>query len=387
MIARSEQLVVDTTGAAVHPDDQLVRRWLSARRVFISSAMADTADERRAVADAVRDVGATPVWFEDFGGREADAEAAYTEEVDRSHIYLGIFKEQYGRQLPSGYSATQTEYLRATERGLRISLWSATDAPGREGHLVRFLRDVEGFHVVGRFRDAGDLASRVRRRLEEIAAEELCPWVKLGPWVFRADRVEDAGGTVEIAARPGAEVARALQEHSDQPFGSSSTVRFAYEDRVVGGQLNGVQRTVEAGTGTRFVIRLDRCQPAQGSSGRFGTAGLSADDLVEARLRALFFHEPLPAALTQFGGILDVGLSEPALQTVFLLSEEIVRPVARVVISDGLVGSGCASAIILLELGTRMGDRRPMRLEWIEPRTHTDQRPASRCIAGTWQPR
>ena len=143
--------IIDIAGAAAGPDEQLVRRWLSNQRAFISSAMADTSDERGAVAEAVSALGATPVWFEDFGGRESDAEEAYTEEVDRSHIYIGIFHEQYGRQLASGYSATQTEYIRAVDRGLRISLWAASDAARREGHLVRFIRDLQPFRVIGSY--------------------------------------------------------------------------------------------------------------------------------------------------------------------------------------------------------------------------------------------
>jgi hypothetical protein len=36
----------------------------------------------------------------------------------------------------------------------------------------------------------------VRRRLHELAAEALSPWVKLGEDVFRADLINDEGGTV-----------------------------------------------------------------------------------------------------------------------------------------------------------------------------------------------
>lgn len=58
--------------------------------------------------------------FERFGGREDDAEAAYTHEVASCSIYFGILGRRYGRQLPSRFSATHTEYLAAEQRGLRM---------------------------------------------------------------------------------------------------------------------------------------------------------------------------------------------------------------------------------------------------------------------------
>jgi len=42
------------------------------------------------------------------------------------------------------------------------------------------------------------LRAGVRRRLEQLAAEALSPWIKLGDYVFRADEIVDAGNTVTI---------------------------------------------------------------------------------------------------------------------------------------------------------------------------------------------
>lgn len=193
MINRNERLVIDVAGIAARPDDDRLRTWLSVQRVFISSPMDDTRDDRAAVAAAIEALGATPIWFEEFGGRDADPTAAYTDEVDRSSIYLALLRERYGKMLPSGYSATHVEYIQARDRGLRISIWVAEDAANRDGHLVRFIEDAHVFHVTGRFRSAAELADKATRRLQEIAAEELSPWVKLGGLVFRADRITDSG--------------------------------------------------------------------------------------------------------------------------------------------------------------------------------------------------
>ncbi len=80
--------------------------------------MSELPNERRAVADAVRAVGATPVMFEQFGGRDGDAEDAYLAEVETSDIYITVLGQRYGKPLPSRFSATHAEYLHAEERGL-----------------------------------------------------------------------------------------------------------------------------------------------------------------------------------------------------------------------------------------------------------------------------
>jgi hypothetical protein len=208
--------------------------------------------------------------------------------------------------------------------------------------------------------------------------------VKLGPLIFRADRVTESAGSVQISARPGAAVSQALQERSDQPYGSAS-IRVAYENRVLTGQLRGIDRTVEAGSGAHVDIHIEGCEPARPNTSRFGTGGLSPDDIVDRSLRNIFFGESVPDSLATLGGVVDVGLAPDDLTAVFALSEEIVRPVARLVISDGLVGSGNASAITHLDLGTRNADSRPMRLEWIEPRVYSNAVPGGRSVEGIWR--
>lgn len=114
--------------------------------MFISSAMADTAAERRAVAEALVAEGAQPVWFEEFGG-DANAEEAHLTEVDFSTIYVGIASKQYGRpNPPHGDSATEIEYLRARETGKRVAFYVAQDSAAREWHLSRFIERVR-FHT------------------------------------------------------------------------------------------------------------------------------------------------------------------------------------------------------------------------------------------------
>lgn len=121
-----EPLIIDRAAAAARLSREQVREWAADKRVFISSVMEGLEDERCAVAQAIREIGAEGAWFEEFGARDQDPEQAYLNEVDLSDVYIGILGSRYGGQdRATGYSATHAEYLRAVERGLRISVWGA----------------------------------------------------------------------------------------------------------------------------------------------------------------------------------------------------------------------------------------------------------------------
>jgi len=192
-------VIIDHTAAARTPDPERVRDWLAGQRIFISSAMADTGDERCQVAAAIEVEGARPVRFE-LLGRDAGAQEAYLSGVDISTIYVGILNELCGRIDATGFSATEAEYSRARERGHRIGIFLSTDAPRREGHLRQFIDRIRVFITTENYSTPDDLALRVRRRLHELAAEALSPWVKLDDLVFRADQIVDRGTAMERAA-------------------------------------------------------------------------------------------------------------------------------------------------------------------------------------------
>src|SRR5271169_3115705 len=149
-------LLVDRSAAAEIPSPKAVHEWASDKRVFISSVMSELGPERQAAAGAARAVGARPVLFEDFGGRDADPEEAYLAEVESSDIYIGILGRQYGRPLKTRFSATHAEYQHAEQQGLRIAVWAlATNE--REGHEQSFLDEVRTFHVAPEFSSAANL--------------------------------------------------------------------------------------------------------------------------------------------------------------------------------------------------------------------------------------
>jgi uncharacterized protein DUF4062 len=374
-------VIIDTTAAARRADPERARQWLTDQRVFISSAMDDTAEERLRVVAAVEEEGARPLWFEEFG-RDADPEEAYLSEVDLSTIYVGILNELYGRLLSTGFSATEAEYERARNAGKRVAVYTAASAPGREGHLNRFIDRVRTFVVTENYADVEDLVRRVRRRLRELADEAVAPWIKLGDLVFRADEIDDAGDSVTVRARTSDEIAYRLETIRDQQYGRSR-LRFVYRARVVEGDLSGFRRTIRAGGVDEITIELTQVSAPRGDAMRAGTSGHSADDLVERGMRALFLGEPLPEQFGMVGFMAETGINADELREAFALSNEIAPAVARLVVADGLVGSGHARRVTSFELGPRVGDRRRVAVEWEVPQPLGNE-PARRSLEGEW---
>jgi hypothetical protein len=378
-------LTVDLTAAARRADPEGVREWLSAQRIFISSAMVDTVDERRAAAAAIEEEGARPVWFEEFG-RDADAEEAYLTEVDSATIYIAILNQVYGRQhRTSGYSATETEYHRAREGGKRVVIFVADDGSAREGHLIRFINDrLRVFLTTENYSDTDDLVRRVRRRLHDLAAEGLSPWVKLGDMVFRADEiVEDAANAV-ISFQTNDDIAYRIGALRDQQYGSRQ-LRLTYESRVVNGELTDVRRTVRAGGRSEMQITLSRLQLPGVNQMRAGTSGYSADDLTEVGLKHQLFGEPIPDQFAMMG-LAGTGLDDGDLRQCFDLPNEVAEGVTRLVFVEGLVGDGRASRLTRFQLGPKTQGSRRLLLEWEEPNIYRDQPPRRRTVVGDWVP-
>jgi hypothetical protein len=378
-------LTIDMTAAARRADPERLRDWLNAQRVFISSAMGDTADERRAVAAAIEETGARAVWFEEFG-RDADAEEAYLTEVDSSTIYVAILNTIYGRQSSStGYSATEAEYHRAREGGKRVVVFVAEDGGEREGHLTRFINDrLRVFITTENYRDTPDLVNRVRRRLNDLAAEALSPWVKLGDLVFRADEIVEDATTAVISLQTNDEIAYRIGALRDQQYGRRQ-LRLTYETRVIDGELTDVRRTVRAGGRSELRVTLSRLALPNPNQMRAGTSGLGAEDLVEAGLRYQFFGDALPDHVAMIG-LAATGLDDDELRQCFDLPNEVAEGVTRIVIAGALVGSGRASRVMRLHLSPKMQGSRRLLLEYEEPGVYSDRLPQQRTISGDWAP-
>lgn len=74
------------------------------------------------------------------------------------------------------------------------------------------------------------------------------------------------------------------------------------------------------------------------------------------------------------------GIDRDDLRQCFDLPNEIAEPITRLVVSDGVVGSGHAARVTAFALGPRAGDRRRIALEWEEPRVYSNVAPQRRLV-------
>jgi hypothetical protein len=68
-------------------------------RVFVSSTLAELADERGAVHEAIERLQLTPVMFE-LGARPHPPRNLYRAYREQSHIFVGIYWQRYGWVAP-----------------------------------------------------------------------------------------------------------------------------------------------------------------------------------------------------------------------------------------------------------------------------------------------
>ena len=81
------------TGALIRTPDQRLR-------VFVSSTLAELAEERAAVRKAIERLQLTPVLFE-FGARPHPPRKLYRAYLEQSQIFIGIYWQRYGGWRPT----------------------------------------------------------------------------------------------------------------------------------------------------------------------------------------------------------------------------------------------------------------------------------------------
>jgi hypothetical protein len=374
-------LVLDRTAAAEVPSPDAVREWASDKRAFISSVMSELKKERQAVAVAIRAVGARPVLFEEFGGRDADPEQAYLTEVESSDIYIGILGRLYGKPLKTRFSATHAEYLHAERHGLRIAVWTlATN--DREGHEQSFLDEVRTFHVAPEFSSAANLQQQIEERLKTIAAEDLAPWCKLRNFVFRATEVADRGNEIEVRARVRSdEIAHGLEQLRPDQWGRGEEGRFTWQGRSKHVRVRALESTTTSARSRMVRLQFEVTEAPQDSMLAVSIAGHGPDELTAAALRTVLFGEPNPLAQPYMGFVTEMADPLQPLRE-RPVSEEILRPIAELLLTDALVGSGRAARIVAFKLGIAVRGRRKCILEWQTPRRFSNDRETTKTIEG-----
>jgi Domain of unknown function (DUF4062) len=106
-------------------------------RVFVSSALGELADERRAVSRAIAALRLTPVMFEQ-GARPHPPRDVYRAYLAQSEVFAGLYWQRYGQAPPGGDVSGLEEEFDLSARLPKL-LYVKEPAPGRDPRLARLL--------------------------------------------------------------------------------------------------------------------------------------------------------------------------------------------------------------------------------------------------------
>ena len=112
--------------------------------------MEDLKDEKIALVKAINQNRFwEAVYAESFVARSESPREACLDEVRKSHVYIGIFKNRYGyipeNNNPQGVSAVILEYEEAKNNQLPIIILICKNASKKEPQLEKFLKELTDF--------------------------------------------------------------------------------------------------------------------------------------------------------------------------------------------------------------------------------------------------
>src|SRR6478735_3358383 len=157
--------------AAGDARDGLIRTPDQRLRVFISSTLAELADERAAVARAISALRLTPVLFE-LGARPHPPQELYRAYLAQSDVFVGLYWQRYGWVGP-GMEISGLEDEFQLSRALPRLLYVKAPAPDREPRLTEMLARIEAGAAESyrHFRTPGELGRLVRDDLAMLLSE------------------------------------------------------------------------------------------------------------------------------------------------------------------------------------------------------------------------
>ena len=141
--------------------------------IFISSVQTELLPERQELYDFIQGETLLRQFFDAFLFEKLPAidqrpDEAYLDRVVMSEIYLGVFGNEYGREVEDGLSSTEREFNKATEMGkYRIILVKGNDDESRHPKMRSLIHNAERQLVRRRFTDISDLTTKLYEALNE----------------------------------------------------------------------------------------------------------------------------------------------------------------------------------------------------------------------------
>src|SRR4051812_38658187 len=140
-------------------------------RVFVSSTLAELAEERAAVARAISALRLTPVMFE-LGARPHPPRELYRAYLAQSDIFVGLYWERYGWVGPGMDISGLEDEFRLSNSIPRL-LYVKAPAPDREARLTAMIEELqtEGTEAYRTFSTLEELERLVRDDLAVLLSE------------------------------------------------------------------------------------------------------------------------------------------------------------------------------------------------------------------------
>jgi hypothetical protein len=373
-------LLVDQRSASLAASEQDVHSWAMGRRIFVSSLITDMPQERLAVRAAIEAVGATPVMFEDLGPLDVSADQAYLAGVRSSEVYVGMWGPRYGVRMSDGYSATHAEYREAERKGLRLCLFVHGEASGEmDGAQRDLIQGARNLYTTSSWTDPADLQQRVNRRLQDLAAEELAPWVRIGRALFRAREITSDGRTISITAD-----VRSNAVHSELVrLRESRATGVAFASPTEASSVQVTELSTRTVSTAAYEERLTLIAQARRSSHmRAAMNGVSADEMVRRALSDGLFGTPTLGEQARWLLARPVDPLAPLREAA--LDDSVLRPLARLLFAEQLMTDGSASRIDSFTLGPSHQGARRLQATWTPPQIYVNEPdPAPLSIDGT----
>lgn len=358
----------DRQAAVVDPDPLALQAWGASQRVFVSSLITSMAEERAAARKVILDLGALPRMFEhDLGAQDVNAESAYLDGVRESSIYVGVFGAKYGVRLRSGRSATHDELTEAEQLGLRLVLFvDATAGEEMDGDQRTMIAGLHNLYTTSPYSSAADLGDRLHRRLVDLAAEELLPWVRIGRLLLRVNSISRNGETMGVAAYVWD---RAILAELSRLADSRSTVPFASHLEASDVQVSNFATNATNSAFVEVTLTMRRLDSRSSGLGRMTVNGIGPDELATKSLSdGLFGTKTLPEG---WGfGAQPVDPLAPLRGS--QLPDRAVRPISHLLLTEHLLREQHAEAVTSFVLGPAHQGSRRLRLTWLPPRLYAN---------------
>ncbi len=140
-------------------------------RVFVSSTLKELAEERAAARRAIESLRLHPVMFE-LSARPHPPRELYRHYLEQSHVFIGIYWEQYGWVTPGReISGLEDEFLLAGE--LPKLIYFKTPAPNREPGLKKMVARIKNDSEISYkyFSEPEELGELIRNDLALLLTE------------------------------------------------------------------------------------------------------------------------------------------------------------------------------------------------------------------------